>query len=73
MVRSPLEKVREIADPAILVVLTDFVGGAVVSSSCDDDRATKVDSTGLTTINMLLIMCNASHLIITQYQSLTQS
>ena len=51
MVPSSQEQVREILDEASLVVLT-YCGGGVVSS-CEDDRATQVDSTGQTTINML--------------------
>ena len=54
MVPSPLLQVRKVAQPASLVVLADCGEGGV--SSCDDDRATQVDSTGPTTINMLVII-----------------
>ena len=54
MVPSPLVQVREIPDEASLSVLGHCV--EVVESSCEDDRATQVDSTGPTTINMLLII-----------------
>ena len=54
MVRSTLEKVREIAHPAILVVLSHYVAAESIASSCEDDGASQVDSTGPTTINMLL-------------------
>ena len=60
---SPLLKSGQIPQPASLVVLTDCGGG--VPSSCEEDRATQVDSTGPTTINMLLIR-NTSHLTITE-------
>ena len=38
--------------PASLVVLTNC--GEGVASSCEDDRTTQVDSTGLTKIEMLI-------------------
>ena len=60
---SSLFELGEIPHPASLVVLADC-GGGVLSSS-EDDRATQVDSTGRTTINLLL-MINTSHLIITK-------
>ena len=53
---------RSVSDPASLVVLSYRGGGGL--SSCDDDRATQVDSTGIATINMLLIR-NTTHFIIT--------
>ena len=53
MVPSPLLKSGQIRQPASLVVLTDC--GAGVDPSCEEDRATQVDSTGPTTINMLTI------------------
>ena len=62
MAISPLLELGEIPHPASLVVLADC--GAGVPSSSEEHCATKVDSTGLTTINMLLII-NTSHLIIT--------
>ena len=49
---------------ASLVVLTNCGEGIV--SSCEDDRATQVNSTGRTTINMSQLI-NASHLIIDNY------
>ena len=52
MVISPLEEVREVSHPASFVVLTHC--GAGVESTCEYDRAAHVDSTGLTTINMLV-------------------
>ena len=64
MVFSLLVQVREIPDEASLVVLGH--SGAGVFTACDDDSAAQVDGTGLTTINMLLII-NTSHLIITLY------
>ena len=70
MVISPLLKWRQISHPALLAVLT-HCGLGVVSSS-DDYSATKVDSTGHTTINMLFIK-NTSHLIITVYHISSQS
>ena len=63
MLPSPLLELGEIPHPASLVVLADCGDGGVASSS-DEHCATKVDSTGITTINMLLII-NTSHLIIT--------
>ena len=62
MFPSHLLELGEIPHPASLVVLTDCGDGGVASS--DEHCATKVDSTGITTINMLLII-NTSHLIIT--------
>ena len=50
---------REVADPASLVVLTHF--GAGVGSTSDNDRAAQVDSAGITTKRMLMII-NTSHL-----------
>ena len=52
---------------SILVILNQSGGGPLSSSK--DDRATQVDSTGPTPINMLLLICNrcSSHLIITLY------
>ena len=52
---------------ASLVVLSHC--GAGVFSSGEYDRATQVDGTGPTTINMLLII-NITHLIITLYHIL---
>ena len=63
MVPSPLLKSWQIPQPASLVVLADSGGG--VCSSCDDDRATQVDCTGDTIIDMLLVR-NTTYLIITQ-------
>ena len=60
---SPLLELGEIPHPASLVVLADC--GDVVIASSYAHCATKVDSTGPTTINMLLII-NTSHLIITE-------
>ena len=60
---SPLLELGEIPHPASLVVLADYVEG--LESSSEEHCATKVDSTGHTTINMLLII-NTSHLIITK-------
>ena len=71
MVTSPLLELGEIPHPASLAILTDCGEGSGVSS-CDDDRATQVDSTGPTTINML-IMINTSHLIITYYEECFKS
>ena len=64
MVISPLVQVREIPDEASLSVLGH--SGAGVVAACEEDRAAQIDSTGLTTIKMLLIMIT-SHLIITVY------
>ena len=67
MVISPLVQVREIPDEASLSVLGHSgVGGGVVAA-CEEDRAAQVDGTGITTINMLLII-NTSHLMITLYR-----
>ena len=63
MLKSPLLELGEIPHPASLVVLADCGLGVVASS--EEHCATKVDSTGPTTINMLLII-NTSHLIITE-------
>ena len=49
---------REVADPASLVVLTH--SGAGVGSSSEDYRAAQVDSAGITTKRMLMII-NTSH------------
>ena len=49
--------------PASLVVLTNCCEGVV--SSCEDDRTTQVDSTGLPKIKILLFNY-LSHLIITE-------
>ena len=75
MVPSPLEQVREITEPASLVVLRHSGGGegGVFSSSCEDDRATQVDSTGQTTIGMLKIKILTFHLIITLYHIVSQN
>ena len=62
MVISSLLELGEIPHIASLVVLN--CGAGVVASS-DEHCATKVDSTGISTINMLLII-NTSHLIITE-------
>ena len=61
---SSLVQVREIPDEASLSVLGHSGEGVV--AACEDDRAAQVDGTGITTINMLLII-NTSHLIITLY------
>ena len=62
--------VREIPDEASLAVLGHCGVGVVASS--EDDSAAQVDGTGLTTINMLLII-NTSHLIITVYRIPSQN
>ena len=67
---SPLVQVREIPDEASLSVLGHF--GAGVPAACEDDRAAQIDGTGLTTIDMLLII-NTSHLIITLYRIPSQN
>ena len=61
MAPSPLLELGEIPHPASLVVLADCGEGVVASSY--QHCATKVDSTGIPTIKMLLII-NTSHLII---------
>ena len=65
MAISPLLERGEIPHMASLVVLADCGGGRGVVASSEEHCATKVDSTGITTINMLLII-NTSHLIITK-------
>ncbi len=57
MIISPLVQFRERPDEASLSVLGHSGRGnrgsrVVVDTSCEEDRATKVDSTGKTTINM---------------------
>ena len=73
MIISLLLKVREIIrDEDSLVTLTKpvlrYFGGGV-SSSSEDDRASQVDGTGMTTMIMFII---ASQLIITVFHILTQ-
>ena len=53
MVISPILEGREISHIASLAVLGHSVG---VRSSSDDDRASQVDSAGITTIYVLLII-----------------
>ena len=65
---SPLVQVREIPDEASLSVLGH--SGVGVGTSCEDDRAAQVDGTGLTTINMFLII-DTSYLRITLYHILS--
>ena len=50
---SALLKVREIPDETSLVILNDS-GAGQGGSTCDDDGASQVDSTGITAINMLI-------------------
>ena len=55
MAPSPRLELREILLITSLAVLSNS-GEGVGTSSCEDDRATQVDSTGITTINILLII-----------------
>ena len=63
MAPSPRLELREILLITSLAVLSNS-GEGVGTSSCEDDRATQVDSTGVTVIKMFIII-DTSHLKIT--------
>ena len=63
MVISLVLKSGQILFPASFVVLTNCFEG--VASSCDDNKPTQVDGTGVTEIKMLVVN-NLSYLVITK-------